>query len=101
VNSQNNSFIPSYLTSEHSFTVVLTVIWVELLNDPKLFHIRKRVISRDHRLIAASALFMGAFAGRAIVAKLGTAGALGVGVVLRVLISFQWLFVPSKPTTRS
>jgi len=53
-------------------------------------------VTRDHRLIAAVALFIGAFAGRAILGKLGTAGALGVGTGFRVLMAFHWLLVPSK-----
>jgi len=82
-------------------TVVLTTVWVELVTDPSLFKFNKRVMSRDHRLIAAVALFIGAFAGRAIVGKLGTAGALGVGTGFRVLMTFHWLLVPSKKITSS
>jgi hypothetical protein len=77
--------------------VVLTTVWVELVTDPGLLHIRKRVMSRDHRLIAAGTLFIGAFTSRAILAKLGTAGALGVGTGFRVLLTLLWLFVPPKP----
>lgn len=76
---------------------MLTTVWVELFTDPGLFQIRKRVLTRDHRLIAAFALFLGAFVGRAILGKLGTAGALGVAVGFRVLMSLQWIFVPPKP----
>lgn len=75
---------------------MLTTVWVELVTDPGLFQIRKRVMSRDHRLIAAVSLFIGAFVGRAILARLGTASALGVGVGIRILMTFQWIFVPSK-----
>ncbi len=77
--------------------VVLTTVLVELLTDPGLFQIRKRVLTRDHRLSAAGALFIGAFVGRAILGKLGTAGALGVAVGFRVLMALQWVFVPTKP----
>ncbi|KXN83292.1 hypothetical protein AN958_01625 [Leucoagaricus sp. SymC.cos] len=84
------------LNTQFGTTIVLTTVWVELLTDPGLFQIRKRVMSRDHRLIAAISLFLGAFIGRAILGKLGTAGALGVAVGFRVLMSLQWIFVPSK-----
>jgi len=77
-------------------TVVLTTVWVELLTDPGLFKFNRRVMSRDHRLIAVVALFTGAFAGRAILGRLSTAGALGIGTGFRVLIAFYWLSVPSK-----
>ncbi|KAF5349167.1 hypothetical protein D9756_009465 [Leucocoprinus leucothites] len=89
------------LNTQFGTTIVLTTVWVELFTDPGLFNIRKRILSRDHRLIAASALFIGAFVGRAILAKLGTAGALGVAVGFRVLMSFQWIFVPSKGSSPS
>ncbi|KXN80682.1 hypothetical protein AN958_08415 [Leucoagaricus sp. SymC.cos] len=84
------------LNPQFGTTIVLTTVWVELLTDPGLFQIRKRVTSRDHKLIAAISLFLGAFIGRAILGKLGTAGALGVAVGFRVLMSLQWIFVPSK-----
>lgn len=75
--------------------VVLTTVWVELMSDPRLFRFRERVMTRDHRLIAAVSLFLGAFVGRALLAQLGTAGTLGVGVGFRMLITFSWIFVPS------
>jgi len=81
--------------------VVLTTVWVELMSDPRLFRFRQRVMTRDHRLIAAVSLFLGAFVGRALLAQLGTAGALGVGVGFRMLITFSWIFVPSpKPANK-
>ncbi len=66
------------------------------MSDPRLFSLRKSVITRDHKLIAAFSLFLGAFVSRAILYKLGAAGALGVGVGIRLLITAAWLFVPSK-----
>lgn len=57
-------------------------------------------MTRDHRLIAAGALFIGAFVGRAILGKLGTAGALGVAVGFRVLMVLQWVFVPDVKEVR-
>ena len=76
--------------------VVLTTVWVELVSDPRLFRLRQHVITRDHRLIAAVSLFIGAFVGRVILQKIGTAGTLGVGVGFRILSCFTWLFVPTK-----
>ncbi|KAJ3571116.1 hypothetical protein NP233_g3958 [Leucocoprinus birnbaumii] len=89
------------LNTQFGTTIVLTTVWVELFTDPGLFNLRQRVKSRDHRLIAAVALFLGAFVGRAILGKLGTAGALGVAVGFRVLMSFQWIFVQSKMAVSS
>ena len=54
-------------------------------------------MTRDHRLIAAVALFLGAFVGRSILGQIGTAGTMGVGVGFRVLITLSWIFVPNKP----
>ena len=65
--------------------------------DPKLFDMRHWVITRDHKLIAAVSLFLGGFAGRAILDKIGAPGALGVGCGIRVLIALSWLFMPSPP----
>jgi hypothetical protein len=76
--------------------VVLTTVWVELVTDPKLF-LHQRVKTRDHKLIAAFFLFLGAFVSRAILAEVGARGALGVGTGLRLLITLSWLFVPGKP----
>jgi hypothetical protein len=69
--------------------------------DPKLFEFRKLVRSRDHKIIAIAALFVGGFASRAILQEIGAAGTLGVGTGMRVLVAFSWLFVPSKAPKRS
>ncbi len=79
---------------------MLTTVWVELVTDPQLFNIRKMVKSRDHKLIAASALFIGAFTGRAILGSIGSTAALGIGTGIRVLITLSWIFVPGKKARR-
>lgn len=76
--------------------VVLTTVWCELMADPRLFDVRHWVVTRDHKLIAALALFVGGFVGRALVDQIGAAGALGVGTGIRVLIALSWVFVPGK-----
>lgn len=78
------------------FAVVLTTVWCELMADPKLLVLNRRVISRDHKLIAIVVLFLGGFVGRALIDQIGAAGTLGVGTGIRVLISIWWLFVPGK-----
>ncbi|KAF5323666.1 hypothetical protein D9758_018409 [Tetrapyrgos nigripes] len=80
-------FLPSDL--------VLTTVWVELVTDPKLFY-RQRVKTRDHKLIAAISLFTGAFVSRAILAKIGAAGALGVACGVRLVVALGWVVVPGK-----
>jgi hypothetical protein len=87
---------PGWFTESVLLVVVLTTVWVELMTDNGLFNLRKRVVSRDLRLIAASTLFLGAFVGRAILAPLGYAGTLGVAVGMRVLIAISWGFVGIK-----
>ncbi|CAA7268311.1 unnamed protein product [Cyclocybe aegerita] len=84
------------LNRQFGTTIVLTTIWIELMCDPKLFRIRQYVVTRDHRLIAAFSLFLGAFIGRAILFELGSAATMGIGVGLRMIITFSWLFVPNK-----
>ena len=83
------------INSQFATTVVLTSVWCELVADPKLFNLRK-VTSRDHKTLAIFGLFLGAFTGRAILAEIGSAGALGVATGIRVFLAFGWLFVPSK-----
>lgn len=79
-----------------SITVVLTTVWVELMSDPLLFNLRHKVKTRDHKLIAASSLFIGGFLGRTLLAHIGASGALGVGAGIRFLIAVGWLFVPGN-----
>ncbi|PSR87375.1 hypothetical protein PHLCEN_2v5192 [Hermanssonia centrifuga] len=84
------------VNTQFATTIVLTTVWCELMADPKLFQLKRRIISRDHKVIGIVALFIGGFAGRAILDKIGAAGALGVGTGIRFLISLWWLFVPGK-----
>ncbi|KAJ6616494.1 hypothetical protein B0H10DRAFT_1397323 [Mycena sp. CBHHK59/15] len=88
------------LNTQFTTTIVLTTVWVELVTDPRLFNLRQKVITRDHKLIAAVALFFGAFFGRALLAQIGAAGALGVGAGIRLLISLSWIVIPGKPVSR-
>ncbi|KAF8217739.1 hypothetical protein K438DRAFT_1795562 [Mycena galopus ATCC 62051] len=89
------------LNTQFTTTIVLTTVWVELVTDPRLFKLREKVKTRDHKLIAAVALFFGAFTGRAILAtRIGAAGALGVGAGFRVLIMLAWIVIPGKPASR-
>ncbi|KAF5366814.1 hypothetical protein D9758_006551 [Tetrapyrgos nigripes] len=87
------------LNTQFTTTIVLTTVWVELVTDPKLF-LHQRVKTRDHKLIAAFCLFLGAFVSRSVLAAVGASGALGVGTGIRLLITFSWLFVPGKTKSR-
>ncbi|KAF4616808.1 hypothetical protein D9613_008405 [Agrocybe pediades] len=89
------------LNTQFGTTIVLTTVWVELMSDPRLFKLRQRVMTRDHRLIAAVSLFIGAFVGRSILGQLGTAATMGIGVGFRILITFSWIFVPGKAVQRT
>lgn len=84
-------------------TVVLTSVWIELVSDPGLFKLRQKVASRDHKVMAAASLFVGAFCGMVLVGKIGVAGTLGVAVGVRVLIATSWIFVggPRQPVMLS
>ncbi|KAJ3485293.1 hypothetical protein NLI96_g5072 [Meripilus lineatus] len=84
------------VNTQFATTVVLTTVWCELVADPKLFTLRRGVVSRDHKLIAILALFVGGFAGRALIDVIGSPATLGVGTGVRVLIAFWFLFVPAK-----
>lgn len=88
------------LNTQFTTTIVLTTVWVELVTDPDLFNLRRKIKTRDHKLIAAFTLFFGAFVGRAILAASGAAVALAVAVGVRLLIMVSWAFVPIKETKK-
>lgn len=63
--------------------------------EPALFT-TKLARSRDLKIIAVSALFLGGFVGRALLDKIGDAGTFGIGTGFRVIIAFMWLWTPAK-----
>ena len=69
--------------------------------DPKLFQIRRMVITRDHKILAVFSLFVGGFIGRAILQAIGAAGTLGVGTAMRFVIALSWFFIPGKPVAKA
>lgn len=82
--------------TQFTTTVVLTTTWCELMAEPRLFELRRLVISRDHKVMAIGSLFLGGFLGRALLDAMGSASTLGIGAGLRFVISIWWLFVPAK-----
>lgn len=84
------------VNTQFTTTVVLTTTWCELMADPKLFDIRRIVISRDHKILAIVSLFLGGFIGRVLIDIVGSAGTLGIGAGIRLLICVWWAFVPEK-----
>ncbi|BGP51179.1 hypothetical protein JCM10450v2_007108 [Rhodotorula kratochvilovae] len=85
------------LNSQFGTAVVLTTIWVDLLNDPLLFA-RRLVKTRDHRLLAVLVTFLGGMCSAGIVFASNSAVAFGVCTGLRLLSVLSWLFVPlEKP----
>ncbi|TCD62663.1 hypothetical protein EIP91_006585 [Steccherinum ochraceum] len=88
------------VNTQFATTIVLTTVWCELMADPKLFQLRLGVISRDHKIIAIVSLFLGGFVGRALIDAIGSAGTLGIGTGMRLLIAFWWLFVPAKSSKK-
>lgn len=87
------------LNTQFAATIVLTTVWVELMSDPKLFQLRQKIITRDHKLIAAFSLLAGGFIGRSLLGQIGAAGTLGVGTGIRILIALAWIIVPGKPVS--
>ena len=76
--------------------MVLTTVYAELVAQKDLFTLRKRVSSRDHRILSIALLFFGGFSGRAIIQTAGASTALGVGAGIRLIITLWWLFVPGR-----
>lgn len=64
------------LNSQFGTAVVLTTVWVELVNDPKLFAL-KLVKTRDHRLLAVLFTFLGGMCSSGIVYASSSAVAFG------------------------
>lgn len=83
------------LNTQFATAVVLTTVWVELVNDPFLFALR-RVNTRDHKAMSILAVFLGAFISKALVDKIGSGGTLGIAAGLRFIGAWAWLAVPSK-----
>ena len=79
--------------------VVLTTVWVELMSDPKLFQLRQKIITRDHKLIAAFSLLAGGFIGQSLLSQIGAGSTLGMGTGICVLITLVWIIVPGKPVS--
>jgi len=86
------------IASPPASPVVLTTMYCELMTEPQLFHFYRLVISRDHKIIAIVALFLGALSGRSLLDKFGSVGALGVGTGVRLIITLWWFFVPAIKT---
>ncbi|GAA5939249.1 YoaK family protein [Sporobolomyces koalae] len=84
------------INSQFGTAVVLTTVWVELLNDPKLL-VPKLVKSRDHRLIAVFSVFLGGMCSAGIVFASSSAVAFGVTTGLRLISVLSWLLVPMDP----
>lgn len=83
------------VNTQFATTIVLTTVWCELMADPALFT-AKLVRSRDLKVLAVSALFLGGFVGRALLDKIGDAGTFGIGTGFRVIIAFMWIWTPAK-----
>ncbi|KAJ7484400.1 hypothetical protein FB451DRAFT_1028032 [Mycena latifolia] len=84
------------LNTHFSTSVVLTALWVELVTDPQLFQVRRKIASRDYRVLALVALFAGAFGARLLVDKMGAAATLGFGAGIRLFVAAAWFFVRGK-----
>lgn len=66
------------------------------MTEPQLFNFRRLVASRDHKAMAILFLFLGGFAGSALVDKLGDAATLGIATGIRLLLTVWWIFIPAK-----
>ncbi|GAA5846644.1 hypothetical protein JCM3766R1_005795 [Sporobolomyces carnicolor] len=87
--------LPQRINSQFGTSVVLTTVWVELLNSPKIFLLGRNKF-RDHRVIAVFAVFLGGMCSAGIVFASSSAVAFGVCSGLRIISMFSWLLVPSE-----
>jgi len=84
------------VNTQFTTTIVLTTVWCELMAEPKLFR-ASLVRSRDLKVAAVSALFVGGFVGRALLDKLGDGTTFAIGAGFRVIVALMWFLVPGKP----
>lgn len=82
------------INTQFGTTVVFTSTWCELIADPKLFNIRRFVMSRDHKIIAIICMFFGGVAGRVLVDRFGAAATLAIGTCIRLVTTVWWFFIP-------
>lgn len=73
-------------------TRVLTTIWIDLINEPHLFRLR-RIWPRDQKVVGIAAVVLGGFVARALMEATTTTATLGIAVGLRVLATPLWLLV--------
>ncbi|KZV80260.1 hypothetical protein EXIGLDRAFT_733362 [Exidia glandulosa HHB12029] len=83
------------LGSHFATSVVLTTIWVQIMSDPNLFKLNRRMLARDSRLLAVLFLLIGGIVGRALMNTIGDSSTLAIGAGIRALIAIFWLFVPA------
>lgn len=67
--------------------------------DPELFKLRF-VKTRDLKVVAVLALFVGGFLGRTFLEKIGSANTFFIGTGLRMLIAMWWLWVQGEKCVR-
>lgn len=84
------------LNTQFSTSVVLTSVWCELISEPRLFHLRRAVVERDHRLLTIFCMLLGGFSGRCVLDDVGPSITLGIAAGLRLVISGWWLLIPKK-----
>ncbi|KAF5366255.1 hypothetical protein D9758_005682 [Tetrapyrgos nigripes] len=85
------------LKTHSGATLPLTTTWCELMGIGTLFTLNRLDTARDQRVYGIASVFLGGILARSIAARLGSPGVLGIGVVIRVVISLSWYFVPSSP----
>ncbi|BGP03063.1 hypothetical protein RTBOTA2_005682 [Rhodotorula toruloides] len=81
------------LNTAFGVSLVLTTVWVELVNDPKLF-VAKYVKSRDHRIFAVFFAFLGGLCSAGIVFASSSAVAFAACTGIRLVSVLSWLLVP-------
>ncbi|KAG6334473.1 hypothetical protein ID866_4621 [Astraeus odoratus] len=84
------------LNTQFSTSVVLTSVWIELISEPTLFHLRRWVVEREHKLLTIAFMLLGGFAGRCLIDEIGSVATLAMATGLRVIISGWWLLIPKK-----
>ncbi|KAL1706612.1 hypothetical protein EV121DRAFT_269108 [Schizophyllum commune] len=82
------------LKTNSGATLPLTTTWCELVGIDGLFRLHKWNTPRDQRMLGIFSVMLGALTARGLVFRIGSPGALGVAVGVRILTAFSFFFVP-------
>ncbi|KZV80261.1 hypothetical protein EXIGLDRAFT_756360 [Exidia glandulosa HHB12029] len=89
------AIVATRLGSHFATSVVLTTIWVQIVSEPSIIKLNRRMLARDSWLLAVLFVLIGGIVGHALGNTIGDSSTLAMGAGIRVLIAILWLFAPA------